>query len=74
MAVLDDQRRLGNGDRVSFRVVEDRKPPSQLVVADSGEMEVPLIGRVSAERADLQTARVARSRNCSIRITSIMRP
>lgn len=48
MAVLDDQRRLGNGDRVSFRVVEDRKPPTQLVVADSGEMEVPLIGRVSA--------------------------
>jgi polysaccharide export outer membrane protein len=48
MAVLDDQRRLGKGDRVSFRVVEDRKPPTQLIVADSGEMEVPLIGRVSA--------------------------
>jgi protein involved in polysaccharide export with SLBB domain len=48
MAVLDDRRKLGNGDRVSFRVVEDRKPPTQLIVADSGEMEVPLIGRVSA--------------------------
>ena len=48
MAVLDDHRKLGNGDRVSFRVVEDRKPPTQLIVADSGEMEVPLIGRVVA--------------------------
>jgi polysaccharide export outer membrane protein len=48
MAVLDDHRKLSNGDRVSFRVVEDRKPPTQLMVADSGEMEVPLIGRVVA--------------------------
>jgi len=48
MGVLDDHRKLGNGDRVSFRVVEDRKPPTQLMVADSGEMEVPLIGRVAA--------------------------
>ena len=48
MAVLDNSRKLGNGDRVSFRVVEDRKAPTALVVADSGEMEVPLIGRVAA--------------------------
>lgn len=48
MAVLDDQRKLGNGDRVSFRVVEDRKLPVPLIVTDSGEMEVPLIGRVTA--------------------------
>jgi protein involved in polysaccharide export with SLBB domain len=48
MDVLDDKRMLGVGDRVSFRVVEDRKEPVSLVVTDSGEMEVPLIGRVSA--------------------------
>lgn len=48
MAVLDDSRRLGVGDTVSFRVVEDRNPPVQLIVTDSGEMEVPYIGRVKA--------------------------
>jgi polysaccharide export outer membrane protein len=48
MDVLDDKRALGVGDRVSFRVVEDRKDPVVLTVTDSGEMEVPLIGRVSA--------------------------
>lgn len=48
MEVLDDRRTLGVGDRLSFRVVEDRKPPVELVVTDSGEMEVPLIGRVQA--------------------------
>ena len=48
MEVLDDRRTLGVGDRVSFRVVEDRKEPISLTVTDSGEMEVPLIGRVQA--------------------------
>jgi protein involved in polysaccharide export with SLBB domain len=48
MDVLDDTRILGFGDKVSFRVVEDRKDPVSLVVTDSGEMEVPLIGRVHA--------------------------
>ncbi len=48
MEVLDDRRTLGIGDKVSFRVVEDRKEPVILTVTDSGEMEVPLIGRVSA--------------------------
>jgi protein involved in polysaccharide export with SLBB domain len=48
MDVLDDRRQLSIGDRVSFRVVEDRKEPRALVVSDSGEMEVPLIGRVQA--------------------------
>lgn len=49
MEVLDDSRALGVGDRVSLRVVEDRKPPVELMVTDSGEMEVPLIGRVKAK-------------------------
>lgn len=54
MDVLDNKRQLGAGDRVSFRVVEDRKDPVSLVVTDSGEMEVPLIGRVSAENKTCQ--------------------
>jgi protein involved in polysaccharide export with SLBB domain len=49
MEVLDDKRPLRVGDRLSMRVVEDRKSPTPLVVTDSGEVEVPLIGRVMAK-------------------------
>ena len=48
MEVLNDTTKLGAGDRVSLRIVEDRHEPYILVVTDSGEMEVPLIGRVKA--------------------------
>jgi polysaccharide export outer membrane protein len=48
MEVLNDQTKLGNGDTVSYRVVEERKDPIPLTVTDSGEMEVPYIGRVQA--------------------------
>jgi protein involved in polysaccharide export with SLBB domain len=48
MSALDDKRKLAVGDRLSFRVVEDRKPPVMMFVTDSGEVEVPLIGRVQA--------------------------
>jgi protein involved in polysaccharide export with SLBB domain len=48
MEVLNETTKLGAGDRVSFRVLEDRREPIALVVTDSGEMEVPLVGRVSA--------------------------
>ena len=49
MAVLDDKKRLGSNDFVSFRVVEDRDNESQhLRVNDSGELEVPYIGLVQA--------------------------
>jgi polysaccharide export outer membrane protein len=48
MDVLNDAIKLGIGDRVSFRIVEDRRDPIGLIVTESGEMEVPLIGRVTA--------------------------
>jgi protein involved in polysaccharide export with SLBB domain len=49
MSVLDDRKRLGPNDYVSFRVVEDRDEESQhLRVNDNGELEVPYIGLVSA--------------------------
>jgi protein involved in polysaccharide export with SLBB domain len=48
MDVLDDKRKIGPGDRVSYRVVEERKQPVSLFVTDSGEIEVPLIGRIPA--------------------------
>ena len=50
MAVLDDKKRLGPNDYVSFRVVEDRDNESQrLRVNDNGELEVPYIGLVPAQ-------------------------
>jgi len=48
MDVLNDVIKLGIGDRISFRIVEDRRDPISLMVTESGEMEVPLIGRVPA--------------------------
>jgi polysaccharide export outer membrane protein len=44
-----DDHRLAPGDRVSFRVVEDKTEPKSLLVADSGELEVPYIGRIMAK-------------------------
>jgi len=50
MAVLDDKKRLGPDDFVSFRVVEDRDNESQhLRVNDNGELEVPYVGLVPAQ-------------------------
>ena len=50
MAVLDDKKRLGTNDYVSFRVVEDRDNDSQrLRVNDNGELEVPYVGLVPAQ-------------------------
>ena len=48
MNVLNDKSRLGNGDRISYRVIEEQKEPILLQVSDSGELDVPLAGRVSA--------------------------
>lgn len=48
MEVLNDSTKLGVGDHVSFRIVEDRHEPIRLFVTDSGEMEIPLVGRVKA--------------------------
>jgi len=49
MTVLDDKKRLGANDYVSFRVVEDRDNESQLLrINDNGELEVPYIGLVPA--------------------------
>jgi polysaccharide biosynthesis/export protein len=50
MDVLDEKKRLGRNDYVSFRVVEDRDNESQhLRVNDSGDLEVPYVGLVPAE-------------------------
>jgi protein involved in polysaccharide export with SLBB domain len=47
--VPDDKYKLRPGDRVAFQIVEDREPtPKSIVVTDSGEIDVPYIGRVMA--------------------------
>ena len=43
---LNDKRPLGIGDKLSFKVVEDERSPWTLVVTDSGEVDVPYVGRV----------------------------
>lgn len=48
METLDDKHRLAIGDRLSFRIIEDEEDPKPLPVTDSGELEVPLIGRYPA--------------------------
>lgn len=46
--VLDDKYRLAIGDQLSFRIIEDEEDPKPLVVTDSGDLQVPYIGRYPA--------------------------
>jgi polysaccharide export outer membrane protein len=46
--VPDDKYKLRIGDKISLQIIEDRDPPKSLLVADSGEVDVPYIGRVAA--------------------------
>jgi len=47
-ASLDDKQKLGVGDKVIFRVIEDREPPKSLTVTDTGQLDVPELGLVDA--------------------------
>jgi polysaccharide export outer membrane protein len=46
--VPDDKYKLRVGDKISFQILEDREAPKSLVVADSGELDIPYLGRVPA--------------------------
>ena len=46
--VADDKYKLRVGDKVSLQILEDRDLPKSLVLADSGELDVPYVGRVAA--------------------------
>jgi protein involved in polysaccharide export with SLBB domain len=47
--VADDKYKLRAGDKISLQIIEDRDPlPKSLLVADSGELDAPYIGRVAA--------------------------
>jgi polysaccharide export outer membrane protein len=49
MEELNDRSKLSNGDTVSYRVIEEQKDPVILTVSDSGELNVPLVGIVTAK-------------------------
>jgi protein involved in polysaccharide export with SLBB domain len=46
MEALDDKFKLNVGDRISFRVTEDRDEAIQRFVTDSGEVDFPYVGRI----------------------------
>ena len=48
MELLDDKHKLAIGDQIGFRIVEDEDEPRSLTVTDSGDLEVPYIGRFPA--------------------------
>jgi protein involved in polysaccharide export with SLBB domain len=55
MDSLDEKHKLAIGDKLSFRILEDLEDPKEpldpkaLFVTDSGDIEIPYIGRVPAE-------------------------
>lgn len=54
MELLDDKRKLGVGDRLSFRVVQERENAQALEVTEMGEVDFPLVGRVKAANKTLK--------------------
>jgi polysaccharide export outer membrane protein len=55
---LDNRQKLGPGDRVTYRVIEDQDDPRSLTVTDSGDLEVPYLGLVhAAGKSSLQLAK-----------------
>lgn len=45
---LDNSQRIGIGDRLSFRVIEDEDPARLLMVKSTGEVELPYVGLLEA--------------------------
>ena len=48
MDSLDNHQKLGPGDRITYRVIEDQDDPRTLLITDSGDLEVPYLGLVHA--------------------------
>jgi polysaccharide biosynthesis/export protein len=46
--IADDKYKLRVGDKISVQILEDRDLPKSLIVADSGELDAPYVGRVAA--------------------------
>lgn len=48
MEDLDDRYKLAIGDTINYQVLEDRDDPKTIPVTDSGDIEVPYMGRFPA--------------------------
>src|SRR5947209_11148828 len=48
MDSLDNKQKLGPGDRIAYRVIEDQDEPRGLLITDSGDLEVPYLGLIHA--------------------------
>jgi len=48
MQLLEDEKELRTGDRLLYRVLEEREPAEPVFVNDKGEVSLPLIGNVPA--------------------------
>src|SRR6266704_86454 len=48
MDSLDNKQKLGPGDRIAYRVIEDQDEPRALLITDSGDLEVPYLGLIHA--------------------------
>jgi len=46
--VAEREQKLGPGDKVSYRVIEDQDEPKSLIISDSGYLDVPYLGPVRA--------------------------
>jgi len=46
--VLNDRIKLEKGDRLSYRIAEERGNPVILIINDAGDVDVPLVGQVRA--------------------------
>lgn len=58
MDSLDNRQKLGPGDHITYRVIEDQDEPRTLLVTDSGDVEVPYLGLVhAANKTCLELAR-----------------
>src|SRR6476660_5607513 len=44
----DNRQKLGAGDRISYRVIEDQDETKSLTINDSGDVLVPYLGLVRA--------------------------
>ena len=76
MELLNDDHKLGPGDQLSFRVIEDEDPSKSLTVTDSGEMDVPYLGRLNVAGKTCKTVgkevRAALEKSIYIKATVIL--
>jgi hypothetical protein len=54
MASLDDTKKLGPGDKITYRVLEDQDETMPLTVSDAGDVDVPYLGLLRPQRQEAE--------------------